>query len=228
MRHRVRIWRGTWLAGSRKRASLYNSNRRLPVGADPARCRRHHGMAESVALPLTDPFVIEEDESLVLNNRGPTGGSELVTMEWRNRQSTVVEVVFSIKDLIADEIVDIPVELVGPGLGNTVDDPAGGPAILRRIVAGQNRKLLNRVHAQIDAQRAARRSIRIVVDADPIDPVIILEWLVPGDGQKSSVASIAPIAGSRLDSDTSDSRLERCQVRLIAAVPGSLALRAQC
>src|SRR5258706_16451084 len=99
-------------------------------------------------------------------------------MEWRYRLSKVVEVVFCIDDLIAYEIVDIALKLVGPGLGNTVDDPAGRPAVLRRIVAGQDRKLLNRVNAEIHPQRAARRPIRIVGDDNPIEPVIILERLV--------------------------------------------------
>src|ERR1700694_5157233 len=40
--------------------------------------RRRHDVAESVALSLTDPFVIGENEGLVLYNGKSAGGSELV------------------------------------------------------------------------------------------------------------------------------------------------------
>src|SRR5258707_623557 len=109
VRHRVRIRGSTWLSGSGKRISTHNSNRRLPIGPDPARRRRRHQIAERVALVLSDSFVIGEDEGLILSDRTPAGGSKLVAMEWR--QSSV-EVVSCVKCFFADEPVGSSVELV--------------------------------------------------------------------------------------------------------------------
>src|SRR5882672_1680204 len=107
--------------------------------------RRRHGITESIALPLTDGFVVAENEGLTLYNRPPSGGPELVAVKWR--YFIGVEVVSRVEHLIADEVVTIAMELVVPRLGDSIDNPAGGPAVLCRIVAGKDRKLLNRVDA---------------------------------------------------------------------------------
>jgi len=73
-------------------------------------------------------------------------------------------------------------EFVGPRLGDSVDDPTRCSAILRRIIAGQHGKLLNRIHAQVHTQRTSRRTVGVIVDTQPVDAVIIFERLVAGDG----------------------------------------------
>src|ERR1700730_13329277 len=81
--HGVRIRSGTWLARPRERFPVYNSNRRLAIWTDPARCRRRNGIGERVALPLPDPFIISEDEGLTLSDRTSAGCPKLVAMEGR-------------------------------------------------------------------------------------------------------------------------------------------------
>src|ERR1700681_1967642 len=59
--------------------------------------RRHH-ITGSVALPLTDGFVIAENECLAFSDRSSAGGPELVAMKWRYLSG--VEVVSRIEGLI--------------------------------------------------------------------------------------------------------------------------------
>src|ERR1700682_1240593 len=97
--------------------------------------RRRHDIAESITLPLTDPFVITEDEGLTLFDRASASDPELVAVKWRQ---SGIEEVSCIQDLIAHEKVSISMELVGPRLRNAVDDPTRGTTILRRIVTDQD------------------------------------------------------------------------------------------
>src|SRR6202040_2397152 len=157
-------------------------------------------------------FVIGEEKSLALLDRTSARDSELVAMKGRNRG---VKEVSRIQSFAAQEPVGIPVELVGPRFGNGVDDPAGRPAIFRGIIAGQHRKLLNRVCAQIDAQRAAGCSVGIVVNADAVNTVIILEGLMSGYRQQETEASVAAIGVAGFNSNRRDSRLQCCQLRPI-------------
>ena len=85
------------------------SNLRCPL--EPPQ-REGTDIAESIALPLTDAFVIAEDECLIFFDRATAGDPELVAMKWRYFNG--VEVVSRIEDLIADEVVGIPMKLVGP------------------------------------------------------------------------------------------------------------------
>src|ERR1700675_2521879 len=92
--------------------------RTLRAGSDR---RRRHQIAERVALILADPFVIRENESLVFYNGDSAGDAELVAME--GRQSGV-EIISRIQSSAAEKPVSIAMELVGPRLGDSVDDPA--------------------------------------------------------------------------------------------------------
>ena len=73
---------------------------------------------------------------------------------------------------------------------NSVDDPACGPAILSRIVASQNGKLLYSIHAEVVAQNASRCSVRVVVDADAVETIIILVGPRAGNTQGCSKAAL--------------------------------------
>src|SRR6267154_2987242 len=74
--------------------------------------RRRNDIAESIALPLADGFVVAENKCFPFFDRPSTGKSELVAVEWR--YFVGVEVVSRVEDLIADEVVGIAMELVVP------------------------------------------------------------------------------------------------------------------
>ena len=85
-------------------------------------------------------------------------------------------------------------ERVGARFTDGVDDAAGGPPILGRVVPGDHGEFLNRIHAQVDSEDAARPAHGVVGDAVPIQPVIVLRGPAPGDGQ---LVPKAPVPANR-------------------------------
>src|SRR5712671_2847703 len=110
VRHRVWIRGSTGLSGGGERISIYDGDRRLPIGTDPARRRRRHKIAECVAFVLADSLVVGEEEGLILSDRTSAGSSELIAME---RRQSGVEVVSRVEPFFADEPIGIAVKLVG-------------------------------------------------------------------------------------------------------------------
>src|SRR5215472_3571626 len=105
-------------------------------------------------------------------------------------------------------------ESVRPRLADGVDHAAGGPAILGRVVAGQHGKLLNRIHAQVAADYAAWPAVAIIIDAEPIEPVIVLRGPAPGDGQlrpKAPVPAHCAVLEGHLSFDGIDAGSESGQ-----------------
>ena len=112
---------------------------------------------------------------------------------------------------------------VRAGTRDGIHDAAGAPAVVGGRVARHHRELLHRVHAEHEAQHAARRAVRVVVDADAVQPIVVLLGAVAGDGQLRTQAADATLGidpESRLGPDIRDSGLERRQRRPIAAVQG--------
>src|ERR1700682_1310004 len=64
--HWVWIRRSARLSWTWERDSVYDRDRRLPIGADATRRRGRNKIAERVALVLADSFVVSEDEGLIL------------------------------------------------------------------------------------------------------------------------------------------------------------------
>src|SRR5579863_1229485 len=96
------------------------------------------------------PLVVEEDESLVLANRAPDRGAELVLPVDRCRQASAIrEEIVRVQGSVAQELVCVAMESVGPRLADGVDHAAGGPPILGRVVAGDHGEFLDRIHAQV-------------------------------------------------------------------------------
>src|SRR6266705_4569018 len=87
--------------------------------------------------------------------------------------SAIREEVVRVQLVVAQELVDVAMEFVGSRLTDGVDYPAGGPAILGRVVAGDHGEFLNRIHAQGDPGDAAR-AVRVIADAEPVEPVVVL------------------------------------------------------
>src|SRR5438132_5584285 len=72
----------------------------------------------------------------------------------------------------------------------SVDNPACSPAVLSRIVASQNGKLLHSIHTQVVPQNTSRRSVGVVVDADAVETIIILIGPRAGNTQGCSKAAL--------------------------------------
>src|SRR5882762_1227624 len=84
-------------------------------------------------------------------------------------------------------------ELIRTGLRDAVYDGPGRSAVLRRVIAGKNRKFLNSVDAQVDACRPARRRIGVVVDADGINAIAVFVGTVAAVAELISESPITLI-----------------------------------
>src|SRR6266481_1496514 len=132
-----------------------------------------------------------------------------------------VKEISRVETFIAHKPIGGPVKIIGPRFQDGVDDSAGGPPVLGRIVRRQDGKLLDRVHAQLRSLHAARRAIGIVVYGNSVDAIIILSGAMADYGQLIPKAAIAPVyrAGStQLSADADHSRLENGQGRPAADV----------
>src|SRR5260370_38152348 len=77
----VRICGGAWLARARKRGSVYNGYRRLPVWPYPAGRKRWNVQLNAIQTPdLTDGFEIPENKILALLVGASRGPAELISM----------------------------------------------------------------------------------------------------------------------------------------------------
>src|SRR5260370_289717 len=87
-------------------------------------------------------------------------------------------------------------EAVRTGLGDGIYDSAGGLPVLSREAAGQYRELLNGVHAQGGAEHVARAAVGVIVDANSVQPVVVVCRSLAGDGEFRSEAAIPARGGS--------------------------------
>src|SRR6202045_3598513 len=83
-------------------------------------------------------------------------------------------------------------ERIRAGFANSVDDATGGPSILGRVITGEHREFLNRIHPQADSDHAARPAVAVIVDAVAVQPVIVLRGPSPGNSQLRPKAPVAP------------------------------------
>ncbi len=87
-------------------------------------------------------------------------------------------------------------ERVRARLTNRVYDSARCLTIFGRVVACQHREFLNGVHAQVNADHAARGAVAVIVDAEPVQTIIVLRRSAAGDGQLRTKSAVpAPRAG---------------------------------
>ena len=63
---------------------------------------------------------------------------------------------------------------VGSGAGDGIDDAPGGLAVLGGEVVGEHRKLCNGIHAEVAAENRPGARVRVVVDADAVEPIVVL------------------------------------------------------
>src|SRR6266436_5595119 len=183
--------------------------------------RRGHLIYVGNPLGLTDSFIVCEKEGFILNDRPADASAKLIPFKRRFAKRRVLKIVARIQSAVADELIDAAVEIIGARAGNRVDHTAGSFPIFRRIVAGQDGKLLNSINAKVATKDAARRAVRVVIQADTVQTVIVL--LRPGARNcellsETAIAAIRSGGEAWLCLDGFDARLEGCQVRPAAAV----------
>src|SRR5207249_1761737 len=109
-------------------------------------------------------FIIAENERTVLPKRSSEGTAELISFERRN---SGVKKISRIQSAVAQEFINTSMKRVRSRARYSVDNPACSPAVLSRIFASQNGKLLHSIHTEVVTQNTSRRSIGVVVDAEP-------------------------------------------------------------
>ena len=79
-------------------------------------------------------FIVDEKESLVVNDRATDGAAELVQMERLLRPAIRlvcgrIEIVARVKRRVAEKIEGVTVKIVGTALGDDVDGRTGAAAV---------------------------------------------------------------------------------------------------
>src|ERR1700694_5822358 len=126
--------------------------------------RRHggHRIHVSNTKRLAQSFVIREKEGAAFLDRAAHRSPELILFEGRNLR---VKKVSRVERAITQEFVNVSMKSIRPGARHSVNDPARGPAVSRWVVTPQDRELLHGIHSQVGTEHAARRAVRVVVDA---------------------------------------------------------------
>src|SRR5207302_91612 len=113
-----------------------------------------------LSLGIPYPFIIAEEKGVVLANRSPGRDPELVLSEGRLwLPSSVGKKILCIQAAVAQEFIRGAMEGVGAGASDGVHYPAGGLAVLCRIVARQHGKFLNGVYAEVLPENASRTAV---------------------------------------------------------------------
>ena len=153
------------------------------------RRRRHRGQRDRLHVRL-QPFVVDEEEGLVLLDR-PSEGSAVLVVVIRRSCSYGREVVQGVETLVPVELEQIAVELVGPGLTDDHDLPARHAPVFGRINAGKNLELLDR----LDAWAVARPVDCLIVVVHPVQREVIPDFLRPGNVEAATVSQRRVLRG---------------------------------
>src|SRR6267143_1829933 len=198
------------MEGTRPRAIRRDSNRRR------------------YPLRLAESFIIPEDERLVLDDWPTRRAAELIAPELRQRGVAAPgEVISRIQRTVSYEFVHVAMEGVRARLGDGIYDSAGGLPILGREPAGQNGELLNGIHTQGSADHVARAAVGVIVDANTVQPVVVVCGPLPGDGEFRSEATITACGLSivHLGFDQVYARVKSSKRSPVAAVQGQIEYR---
>src|SRR5262249_52500102 len=124
---------------------------------------------------------------------------------------------------VAQKIKSSSMKRIGAGLCDSVDYTAGSEPVLGGIVAGQHRKLVNRVDAQVGAENASGTGVGIIVHDRAVKTITVLRGPASTHAQlfpKPAPASSADVRDVQMSSSLDDSRLQRCQRRPVASIQG--------
>src|SRR5438046_8295282 len=88
------------------------------------------------------------------------------------------------------EIVSASVKVIGPPLGNGVDDATGAPAVLGGVIVGENRELADRIHSHVHVQGASRTGVGIIIDHQSVDAENVFNDAAAGNGNGQTIAAL--------------------------------------
>ena len=182
--------------------------------------RRRHGGDRRLAEHLAKALVVGEPERPVLHERAAERHAVLVAMEGR-RLVAAIEVVLGVHRAVAMELEDGAADLIRARSRDGVDDAARRAAVLRRIRVGEHGELGHRLDAEIRPERVAWRGVGVVVDADAIEPIVVLRRPRAGDGHLHSAARARAAAAA----DADDAGLQHRELRPVPPVQRQLADR---
>jgi len=112
------------------------------VASEHVRSKRRNLVGCAPGLPLS--LVADEPEDLVFHEGAARGKPKLVAAQEVFRKPVfVVEIRVGRKSAVAIELEGRTMDLVGPGLLNNADDPAGVASVFGSVVAGENTEFLN-------------------------------------------------------------------------------------
>ena len=150
------------------------------VGEVPAAfgCRGYAGEERLPGNEIAAPFLGEEEESFLLvrivvirdEDRTADGVAEVVLLELRLGVCRIEEVA-SVENIVAAEVVDVAVELVGAGLGFDFDGAGSVASVLRAVVRGEDFDFGDGVDAGIDVQRGVAAVVHVVAAVEL--PVVV-------------------------------------------------------
>src|ERR1700682_3991280 len=157
-----------------------------------ARSVRGYRNCRGNPLSLPESFVISKDKCLVLDNWPTRRGTELISPElryWNIR--TPGKVISRVQCAVANEFVCVTVKRIRTGLGDGIYNSAGGLAILCGETSGQHGELLDSVDAQCRANYVPRPAVGVIVDADAVQPIVVVCCSLAGNRKLSSKAAVA-------------------------------------
>src|SRR5580692_8442757 len=108
-------------------------------------------------LYLAKPFIVDEEERVIMLQWPSDSGTELIADERRDRARCQIEVVLRVERCIPMQFPQRSVKLVIARLGCQVDDSAAMPAVLRVESLGQDADLLQLIQAKKKTRSARRR-----------------------------------------------------------------------
>ena len=142
------------------------------------KCRRRHGRGTDDRQRDPDPFGIEEEEQLVVENRAAQTAAEVIHRGARLVISggRVRKEIRRIELRAVPQLVQVPVKPVGPGFRDIVDLRSAIPALIDRVGERVDRHLRDRIQSKHQIGRKAAVQIgQRIVGFQSIDDIAVGE-----------------------------------------------------
>src|SRR5262249_46300314 len=149
-------------------------------------------VTESQRMP--EPFVVTEEEHLVFFNWSAQRTAKLIAPEWRDSRvawlGLLVKEVSRIEGAVSQEFESCAMQLIGAGLRDHADLPAGALAVFGRIGIAEHVELPDGVNAQQLAADSSRRDTDVAAARifNPIQQEKIVGRPPPGHSEIGTFA----------------------------------------
>src|ERR1035441_8790237 len=101
-------------------------------------------------LKLSLSLIGKKEKDLILHDGPAQRGAVLVALQIQPRNSLRnIEIIVRVEHAVAEKFEQAAVDLVGPRLDDFADDSPAVASIFRRVVAGQQAELRNRVRIRV-------------------------------------------------------------------------------